>query len=1004
MTAKLLKGFLVFTLLAAMGAVHPDRTIQANTSALAPIGAKADRPAADKQAKAAEQAATLGERSYELALQEWQQIGEARDFTTTYPASDLVDSSGKPVQMAAPDVSYSGAAALLEEGQELRLTIEVPQDALYQIGFDYLKQGEGLLDPEFSLKVDGAYPFRESRRIAAVSEWASVSDSFETNKQGDELIPRQKQIRSWAHMNVQDPNFLQADALKFRLTKGRHTLTFIGTQGSLFLGKISIKSPETLPDYEQYDREVPADLAQPEIIELEAEKPFSKNSSQIRPIAEQSIDVSPYSSDRLLLNTLGGPSWKQSGQRVTWAFSVPADGRYRLSFKARQDKDSGSAIYRTVEIDGKTPFRELKSYPFPYHKEWKNVTLQDEQGEPFAIFLQAGEHKLTLTADASVMQPAVSELSGIIAGINDLSLSIRKLTGSQTDVNREWEMTEYIPDIEQQFDGFIEGLQGVQERLQSAAGSAKQTSDAAQLNLAIQKLKALRDRPNEVPKRLTELSEGSGSVLQTISDLRVSVQEQPLLLDKIYVHGDVKLPAAQAGFGARFSSSFSEFFSSFTRQTYDPSKTDDQTLEVWVNRSRQYVELMQNMADSTFTPDTGISVKFSVMPNEQKLILANAGNQQPDVALGVSVGTPYELAIRGSAAELSGFADFNSYIKKFSPGAFLPMMIDDKVYALPETQDFYVLFYRKDIFEKLGLEVPNTWEDLLTELPELQRMGLNAYIPLSGAAGNKAFMFTAPFVYQYGGELYAKDGMSTAIDSEPSLQGLRLMTELYTMYSLPLQVPNFYNAFRYGTLPIGISNFETYVQLTSAAPEIAGAWDIALYPGVKQADGQVSRWATGSAQSAMILEKSDKKEQAWELLKWWMSTETQTDYAANLQTFYGTEYMWNTANLEAFRNLPWPREHKEVILNQWKWLKEVPKTPGAYMIEREISNAWNKAVFENRNLRAAIDDSTIVIDREIRRKMEEFGYMENGRVVKPYIVPQLETVEGWMSQNDGDKR
>lgn len=246
--------------------------------------------------------------------------------------------------------------------------------------------------------------------------------------------------------------------------------------------------------------------------------------------------------------------------------------------------------------------------------------------------------------------------------------------------------------------------------------------------------------------------------------------------------------------------------------------------------------------------------------------------------------------------------------------------------------------------------------------------------------------------------------MSTAIDSEESLRGIKLMTELYTLYSMPLQVPNFYNSFRYGTLPMGISNFETYVKLTSAAPEIAGSWDIALYPGIKQADGTVSRWATGSAQSAMILEKSDKQEEAWELLKWWMSTKTQTDYAVNLQTVYGAEYMWNTANLEAFNNLPWPEEHKQTILSQWKSLKEVPKTPGAYMIEREISNVWNKIVFDGANLRASVDDSTIIIDREIRRKMEEFGYMKDGRVVKPYIVPKLETVEDWVSENDDKEK
>ena len=69
---------------------------------------------------------------------------------------------------------------------------------------------------------------------------------------------------------------------------------------------------------------------------------------------------------------------------------------------------------------------------------------------------------------------------------------------------------------------------------------------------------------------------------------------------------------------------------------------------VWVNRPRQYVDLLQSMTDETFTKDTGIKVKFSIMPDESKLVLANAAGIQPDVALGVSTNVPYDLAIRNA--------------------------------------------------------------------------------------------------------------------------------------------------------------------------------------------------------------------------------------------------------------------------------------------------------------------------------------------------------------------
>ena len=132
-------------------------------------------------------------------------------------------------------------------------------------------------------------------------------------------------------------------------------------------------------------------------------------------------------------------------------------------------------------------------------------------------------------------------------------------------------------------------------------------------------------------------------------------------------------------------------------------------------------------------------------------------------------------------------------------------------------------------------------------------------------------------------------------------------------------------------------------------------------------------------------------------MKWWMSTETQVDFQQQLILNYGLPYLWNSANLEAFQYSPIPEEHKTVILQQWQWLQEPVKLPGSYMQERELSNAWNRIVFNGQNPRRAIDEAIITINREITRKMEEFGYLENGRKVKEFKIPTIDTVKGWMN-------
>ena len=37
-----------------------------------------------------------------------------------------------------------------------------------------------------------------------------------------------------------------------------------------------------------------------------------------------------------------------------------------------------------------------------------------------------------------------------------------------------------------------------------------------------------------------------------------------------------------------------------------------------------------------------------------------------------------------------------------------PFKYGDSLYALPETQNFQMMFYRKDILKELGIEIPKT--------------------------------------------------------------------------------------------------------------------------------------------------------------------------------------------------------------------------------------------------------------------------------------------------------
>ncbi|MEQ6377853.1 extracellular solute-binding protein [Bacillaceae bacterium S4-13-56] len=940
------------------------------------------------------------EQRYHLILNEWlkKDLDSIAPFERAIPPSSFTNIDETDLQSVSESHGYGDRVFYWRNQESLTIEVEVNKAGVYEIGFDYLPQGNLIIPIEGAIQVNSQYPFSESRRVLFPAQWKSEQEDFEVDPLGNDILPEQVTIDKWLHLKVEDSGYLYKRPFKFYLEKGTNTISLKNLRGEMLVGNVYITSPTEIPSYEAYQISYPDAKQQGELQIYEAEHPLEKNSSYIRPVATDDPSVEPYDVDKVQLNTFGGESWYDPGQTVSWKVDVEKEGFYQLSFKVLQDRTSVAPVYRTVMINDKIPFLEMEQYQFPYNKNWYNETLSNDDGEAYLFYLEKGENKISLKADPSPNGRVIFAIKDVMKEIDELSLQIRKLTGSQS-AERDWKINEYIPGIDQQLLDWADTLQQETDYLLSL-NNGEDTLEIVSLQMAIEKLKNLAAEPDEIPERLTELSTGSSSAAQLLGDVSTDLNAQPLLIDRFYVHGDnVSLPEPEAGFFTKSKNAIVSFFKSFSQDNLAISDVDDDTVEVWVNRPRQYVELLQNMTDQIFTPQTGIKVKYSLMPNEQKLVLASAADTQPDLAFGISNWVPYELAIRGAAVDLRQFDDFNEIGKQFSPGAFLPMIVEDGVYALPETQDFFVQYYRKDILNELNIPIPNTWDEVTQILPELQRYGLNYYIPLAQESAFKSFQTTAPFIYQFGGDLYKDNGFGTTIDEEAALAGIQFMADLNTIYSMPLQVPKFYNDFRYSTLPIGVAPFATYVELTTAAPEISGWWDITPMPGKEQEDGTIARWAPGSGQASMIFD-GDKTDKAWEVLKWWMSTETQTDFARSLQMLFGPEYMWNTANLEAFKQLPLPDEHKKVIIEQWKYLYEVPKTPYSYLVEREISNVWNRAVFNGENVRSAVDDSVILIDREMRRKLTEFGYVKNGEMVKPYPIPTIEKVKGWLEGNE----
>lgn len=948
------------------------------------VDKKKEENSNSKQKKDVTMTTKVVESHYAEVLAQWKKAG------LTAPALKPITVPLTGTKGTAEKKDGKKAILFDEKMKQLSVNVQVPESGLYQFSFDYKAAEENVNTMERGIKVNGKYPFYEARRIVFDRKWESPKGKFPHDEKGNEYPPELLELKDWQRNYAMDASYFEDDPLLFYLKKGKNTVTLEYVREPMLLSELHITASTEVQSYEEY-KGVNETFKKPsKTITLEAERFNYKNVPFIQPVSLPDTNVEPYSVKKKLLNTLGTPgdkSFELGGQKVTWNVDVKETGTYHLAFKYLQDQKVNMPVYRTVLIDGKIPFQELKAYPFPYNEAWKNETLGSSKDKPYNLRIEKGKHTISLIVNGQPIQRTVTTVREVMDNIKQLSLRIKMATGNSVDRNREWDIVSQIPDLKQQLSNNADQLDKEYSYLTKISG--QKPDGARKLKMAANQLRKLSKTPNEVPDKLSMLDQGSGSASQQLGELLAELPNQRMQLDKLYLSNE-ELPAPEASWTKKLTSQVSKFFLSFGNDGTQTVKKDDKTLTVWVNRTQQYVSMMQQMADQDFTKKTGIKVQFSIMPDEQKLILANAANKAPDVALGVSNQLPYNLALRGAILDLKQFKDFNTVDNRFSPGAMLPFYYDGGVYAIPETQNFWVMFYRKDILNGLNMKVPQTWDQVLNMLPELQRHGMNFYTPLSQGSGAKPFHLTTPYLYQFGGSLYSKDGMKAGIGTDEALKGFELMTKAFTIYSMPLQVPNFYNHFREGNLPIGISDYETYVQLTSAAPELAGWWKIAPQPGIRDEKGNIQRWAPGTGQSALIFKKSKQKDASWKFLKWWTSADVQQEYGTKMETNYGPSYKWNTSNLAAFKGLPWPEEDKNVINQQWRWLKDVTHVPGDYMLEREISNAWSSIVFNGENPRKALEDAIVLSNREMKKKQEEFGYVRDGKVVKKIEMPKFQ--------------
>jgi len=869
----------------------------------------------------------------------------------------------------------------INTGEDVDISITVPAPGTYEIWVYYSTHPTQMRATEVTLRINGVVPRIELNRLNFESLW--LRNDPNQDRYGNQIPSMPTAYRGILSKPVDDSTHMISMPLTFAFTANTYTLNFSSNDGYLNIHDVVLREPTQIPPYS------PGNASGTNIVVIGGQDFVSANSPSLRGAGEYNPVLYPYDASRRLLNILDGGAFSSPGDRVDWVVDIPVDGWYHIGLMYRQTAKSDFPVFLDVLINGEIPTQAARSVPVPHSSSFTTMTMQTPDGNDQTFWLTQGTHTLSLIIRSDPIVEVYNIINTMLLEITEFRTELTRLTGGVSiDRHRNYRLDEFMPDVGDTLIGWAEmARQAFEITLEHSDG--RTSSVFAGLGVAENLLLSLAERPSDLPRRINELSGAPYSVSRFLAQMLQDMDNNSVSIDRILIfQSEAELPE-RPGLFTRFWEAVRRFFLSFTRREFEAGVTNPDTLQVWMARPRPFVELLQNMVDAEFTPQTGIRVDIAIMPDVSRFALAAAAGNAPDVGLSVHYVLPSYLNIRGALSDLRQFDDFREVATRFPEGLFIPSIVDGGVYALPETINFWVMFYRRDILGQLNIPVPDNMDEVIMILPELQRRSMNFFYPTAGMVGIRVFPGTIPLILQNGGGFFGENIGPSYLDSERSLEGFTMMTDLFTIFNMPVEVPfpGFYQEFRTGTLPIGIADVGTYNLLMNAAPEIEGLWNIAPFPGLVQADGTVSRYTTGGDTSSIIFSSSNMQEEAWQFLEWWSSDSVQASYATSLVALYGTTFLWNSANRVAFAELPIPSAHREVILYQTEWMTEVPWVPGTYMVERELSNAFNSVVVDGMNPRRAMDIAVIRIDREVERKLEEFGFTRNGVEIRPFVTP-----------------
>jgi multiple sugar transport system substrate-binding protein len=200
------------------------------------------------------------------------------------------------------------------------------------------------------------------------------------------------------------------------------------------------------------------------------------------------------------------------------------------------------------------------------------------------------------------------------------------------------------------------------------------------------------------------------------------------------------------------------------------------TITVWAMGTEG--EKLSVLAKDFEAANPGVTVKITPVPWDaahDKLATAIAGRQTPDVSL---VGTTW----MGEFAKAGALDPTPNVIDKslFFPGAWDTTSVGGTSYGVPWYVETRLIYYRKDLAQRAGVQPPTSWAgltDFATALQQKAKAKWGIYLQPGGQGSWQTFL---PFAWQNGAALADAENKNFTLDSPEMAKALDYYTSFFT--------------------------------------------------------------------------------------------------------------------------------------------------------------------------------------------------------------------------------